>query len=330
MYSSQAASKLILAGEHAVVYGAPALTTQLNWRTHCQFDQSHSLNLCLAGHDCIQLNSEQLQQHWQQLLQRHQQWQQQANTAIMRQLSDLPLAVLAYWQQRHPLPDCQIHIRSDIPIGQGLGSSASLIVAMLTGLNQLCGTADTRADIQQAATALEQLAHGTSSGLDVAALLHAPQIYWQNKQATPLSNLHIPGYLIFTGTAASSTADCVGWVKQQHVHAKRRWQEMQQQTQQLRLALQEHNPEALQSCVHELHQHLCQLGVVPDKIQAFSQRARDEHASASKICGAGSIRGDAAGFLWLLSAQAPVELCAEFGYDYWPLDQLIVTEEINA
>lgn len=323
MFSSQAPSKLILAGEHSVVYGASAITTRLAWATHCEISHDNTGQLWLGDGQAVSWNSDSLVQHWQQLQQRHQHWQQDAKTPLLTQLSDLPLAVLARWQQTYELPTLSIHLKSDIPIGQGLGSSASLIIAMIRALAKATNSQLSQSDIQDMATECEQLAHGKSSGLDVAAILLSDRLVWKQGQFTELpTDTTLPGYLIHTGKAKSNTADCVGWVRKHHAARYDLWSSMEAATKQIAQGLnQAHALTALAQPVNQLHQCLTQLGVVPKKVQQFAQSALALGWSG-KLCGAGSITGEGGGFFWLLSAQAPNKLCAEYGYNYWPLASL--------
>jgi mevalonate kinase len=319
MLTSSAHAKLILAGEHAVIYGSPALTTRLNWQTRCHFSPSEYNQLTLGDNSLISWTSEQLNQHWQRLNERHQQWQNQSDSIILQNLSDLPLAVLAWWQQHYPLPTLSCTIESHIPLGQGLGSSASLIIAMLRGLVQLTDTALTTPQLQAAATVLENLAHGKSSGLDVAAILTADRMHWQAGAAQALPSFPLNGYLVNTGKTNSSTADCVGHVRQNWQDNQAIWDAFSQQVLLLESALLTHNHQQQQETVSAIHHHLCQIGVVPQRVQDFAQTAQDDYGWAGKLCGAGSIAGDGGGFFWLLADSEPAALCAQFGYAYWLL-----------
>jgi len=323
MFSSQAKSKLILAGEHGVVYGTSAITTRLLWTTHCQLSPDSCQTLILSNGQKLNWHSAQLTEHWQDLQLRHQAWQLNSITPVLTSLSDLPLAVLARWQSDFPLPALSIRITSDIPIGQGLGSSASLILALLQGLASATQQRLTPVELIDIAIELEQLAHGKSSGLDVYALAFANRLLWKQGQATVIDKpVPLSGYLVNTGLAETSTADCVGWVKQHHANNQLIWQSMESATQALvqRLSLA-HRMTELSEYVSQLQDLLTQIGVVPAKVASFTQAAQSLGWSG-KICGSGSIRGEGAGFFWLLSDREPKQLCHEYGYPYWSLAQL--------
>jgi len=322
MLTSSAKSKLILAGEHGVLYGTPAMTTRLAWSTHCQWSLTPNCpQLQFSDGQVSHWTSESLGQHWQLLTQRHDAWMQSPDAAILTGLPDLPLAVLAWWQQHFTLLPVSCTLHSDIPMGHGLGSSASLIVAMLRGLSQVHQQHLSDADLQTAATTLENLAHGKSSGLDVAAVIQGECLLWQPpKTSEVLRNIVVPGFLVNTGQPISSTADCVRRVREYHGQDAALWQEMSVLVGQVQQSLV-HDHGALYAPITRLQSMLTTLGVVPAKVQRFTEQIR-RLGWTGKQCGAGSVVGDGGGFYWLLTQDNPQEVCDEFGYQVWSLSEI--------
>lgn len=318
MLISKAPAKLILAGEHGVLYGVPAITTSINWFTQCYWQASTQLTLEIAGQSCG-YSLQDLSAHWQLITQRHAQWLTQPDTVILQTLNDLPLLVLAWWQKHHPLALLDCRIDSEIPVGSGLGSSASVIIAMLRGLVQWHQQTWSLSDYQRVATELEHFAHGRSSGLDVSAILHEQVIWWQDQQAKSLPLPPLTGYLVDTGRPLSTTAECVRHVRQHHADHSVLWLDMRLAVTELSRALQaQKSPLA---SVRRLHQLLTTLGIIPPRVQAFT-RAIETLGWAGKLCGAGSISGETGGFYWLIASEPPTEICQQFAYPYWSLYDL--------
>jgi mevalonate kinase len=201
-------------------------------------------------------------------------------------------------------------------MGSGLGSSASVILAMLRGLAEWHKIPLSLSDYQRIATQLEDFAHGKSSGLDVSAILQEGIHWWENGQAEALTIPSLQGYLIDTGSTQSSTADCVRHVRQYHAQNHQLWTEMRQQVETLKHALQTEQTPTMP--INALQALLTSLGVVPAKVQAFTHQI-ESLGWAGKQCGAGSIQGDGGGFYWLLADSSPAEICQEFNYPYWSL-----------
>ncbi len=322
MLTSSAPAKLILAGEHAVIYGSPAITTRLNWQTYCDLSLSTSNRLGLTNATEVGWTETTLDAHWQALKARHRAWQTDRSTVLLQALADLPLAVFAWWQQHYVLPTLNCQIRSDIPIGQGLGSSASLIIALLRGLSALTETTLSHEDYQSAGTELENLAHGKSSGLDVAAIITSDRSRWHHSKATALANFPLMGYIVDTGKAQHNTSDCVGYVREHHQDNQSLWLDFSQKTAQLEDALTRQNTKEIGNLVSLIHRNLCQIGVVPQRVQSFAQQAQEQYGWSGKLCGAGSLAGNGGGFFWLLADREPKALCQQFGYTYWLLSEL--------
>jgi mevalonate kinase len=322
MLTSSAKSKLILAGEHGVLYGTPAITTSLAWSTRCQWSFiSNSQQVQLADGQVCDWTSDNLAEHWQVLSQRHERWMQAPDTKILTSLCDLPLAVLAWWQQHFSLLPVSCVIRSDIPMGHGLGSSASLIVAMLRGLLQVHQQSFSDAELQSAATTLENLAHGKSSGLDVAAVMQDGCLLWQSSKVVEvLQSVAVPGYLVNTGKPVSQTSDCVRHVRHHHHDNEALWQNMMTQVSLAVHALTHHHDQLFEP-ITQLQSILTTLGVVPSKVQAFTDQIR-AFGWTGKQCGAGSVDGDGGGFYWLLATENPQAVCDAYGFEVWPLSSI--------
>lgn len=133
--------KVILLGEHAVVYGAPALVVGLERGAEASASRGGPSALVLGGarHELASGESE-----------------------VARAYASL-LEVL---DER----DVVVEASSELPAGGGLGSSAALGVAIARAVAGLSAR-DELELVRRAAQAFEQVFHGTSSGVDVAAAL---------------------------------------------------------------------------------------------------------------------------------------------------------------
>ena len=331
---AHAATKLIISGEHAILYGAPALTLQLPLMTQCQLEfqsdlsSGFEINLCdLSVQQTFtwaqwQTQSTQIQQRFDEFKHAHVPIQ-----SVLRTPFDLILIALYKLHQQHPLTKgfWRLHLHSDAPIGRGLGSSASVISALLKAcLAQMQISVSTDA-LWQLVTQIECFQHGRSSGLDPAAILLAPVLKMTPPQQFTSLQLHpitgIQTWLIDTGTPQSSTGECVAQVKQQHGNDSALWQAFTQTCTQIEQALKQGNNLLLLSAIRHNQTLLQQIGVVPSKIADFCATINQNPEQAIKVCGAGAIRGDQAGMLLYLGKQPPTELVSNYGFDC----QLIAT-----
>ncbi|MBC7546099.1 MAG: mevalonate kinase [Candidatus Sericytochromatia bacterium] len=143
---TSAPAKIILGGEHAVVYGVPALVLPLSGlRTEVSLRESNIPKLRILLGDLPNPS--------------------EAQMAFVSGACRTITAALG-----HGLPDATLEVRSSVPIASGLGSSASLCVALSRAFSRLHGTSMAPADIQRLANEAEQAAHGRASGVDTAAI----------------------------------------------------------------------------------------------------------------------------------------------------------------
>jgi mevalonate kinase len=114
-------------------------------------------------------------------------------------------------------PVGKLEIRSTIPIGAGLGSSAALCVAMGRWLSPIRGLT-TPAALQEFATRLEHRFHGRSSGMDVAAIVAGEPISFAMPRAngggpSVLGVQILPKFTFHDTGLRAKTSGCVAKVE---------------------------------------------------------------------------------------------------------------------
>jgi mevalonate kinase len=189
-------------------------------------------------------------------------------------------------------------ISGDLPMGYGLGSSAAVTVGILRVASLFFQRSLSLSELLSLAKQVENLQHGLSSGIDPSVCLYEGVLLYTTNSITPRTLEPWPAYLINTGQPSSSTGECVESVKEKAFPVSL-WSEFTRVTLACDQALQAHDTPLLQQAISENHRLLCQIGVVPSRIQEFIAEV-EAAGGAAKICGAGSVRGDNAGFLLML------------------------------
>lgn len=171
--------KAILAGEHAVVRGAPAIVFPL---------KSRSLALewkYKPGAEAVECDGGDLAEPFRAALDR----------------------ALTFLKAKLPTGTWSFRLTSDIPVRAGLGSSAALSVAIARFLNEQYLA---RGDVFPLALELENLFHGTSSGIDVAAAMaQGPIQFRRGMSPRALATLWQPNLMLHDTGLRSSTKACV-------------------------------------------------------------------------------------------------------------------------
>ena len=192
-----------------------------------------------------------------------------------------------------------ITIKSDIPINIGLGSSSSLIINLIMNLSNFFSIKDNYNNIIKLAIKIENFQHGSSSGIDLKTILCKKNIYL-NSGIINYFKSNLFGILVNTGKSNSPTIDCVTHVIKKFTKNDIIWQNMQIITKKIYNEIIEHsiNRKKLNSLIYENNNLLMHMDVIPSKVKDFISILASNNIYA-KICGAGSIKGDNCGILYI-------------------------------
>lgn len=151
MTNASASGKLILFGEHAVVYGRPALAVPLgDLRAHVRVDERSGGGIIIHALDLGR------------------------NFVLDSAPVDDPLAAIIRAAlgelNADPGMNLDIWIESDIPIAGGLGSGAAVSTAIVRALAAHLGQSLPPEQVSALVFAAEKLYHGTPSGIDNAVI----------------------------------------------------------------------------------------------------------------------------------------------------------------
>ena len=198
-------------------------------------------------------------------------------------------------------PNIMITIKSDIPSGSGFGSSAAIIVALLTALHHHYHVKHSSQDIKELALLAEQKQHGQSSGVDIHTSLFGGAWYYNRSNPSRLKMPdNLPLYWCNTGASKYSTGACISHAKQYLLHNKPLINEFVQISQTMRLALQNGDIDTISQCIRQNQALLFRIGIVPGQINKNLLDLIDRNISA-KISGAGALTGKNAGCVIMIS-----------------------------
>ena len=166
MTKSSAPGKIILFGEHAVVYGRPALAVPVT-QVHADVEvlDSDRAGIWIDAPD-VNLHAE-----------------------LSTLPSDHPLASvihnLFFLVRVSPFPNLSIKITSSIPVASGLGSGAAVTVALVRALSSHLDKQMTDKEVNAFAYEIEKLHHGTPSGIDNTVVTYAKPVYFVKNLPSP-------------------------------------------------------------------------------------------------------------------------------------------------
>jgi mevalonate kinase len=167
----QAPGKVILVGEHAVVYGEPAIALPLHAAGVTATATPAPGPLTLAGLG------------WQGPL--------ESAPEALRGLGALVDAALAGLGA--PASGLALTLESTLPIGRGLGSSASAAVALVRAIYAAHGAEVPESTLLELVNVAERHAHGTPSGLDATVIAMGVPVWF--RRGEPAERLGVGGPL---------------------------------------------------------------------------------------------------------------------------------------
>lgn len=274
--SASAPGKVILFGEHAVVYGRPAIAVpvgEVRAKAIITADP-------LSPPDSVRIQS--------------------PTTGIDAMLADLPvnhplaavvLNVKSALNVPH-LPACKIRITSTIPVASGLGSSAAVSVAIIRALSTFLGISLMNEQVSQIAFEVEKLHHGTPSGIDNTVIAYNMPVYYTSGRPTERFAIGIPITLVIADSGISSpTAHTVADVNRAWKEDPQRFEAMFNNIGEIvraaRDAIEAGRIEELGALMNENHKILVQMGVSSPELEDLIAAARGAGALGAKLCGGG-------------------------------------------
>lgn len=322
-----APGKLILSGEHAVVYGQPALAVAVNRyvtatitpesRRQILFDladMAHQRHLSLDG-------LRQLKNRVKRKYQRFVQGEYSIRDVLQKpfELAQFALGLFAESFNLTLPHGVKIQVQSDIPIGCGMGSSAATILSVMHAVSLYLNMQLSQDTLFRVALEAENMQHGYSSGLDLRVALHGGCIYLSDQCIERRDLPTVPLFLINTGAPQTTTGQCVEKVAS-HFKSTQLGDEFGAVTRALDAAFQAKTITGVLQAISANHQLLVSIGVVPTSIQRFIAGI-EALGGAAKICGAGAIAGEQGGMVLAVieDSAALAAWCARFGYTAEPV-----------
>jgi mevalonate kinase len=315
--------KLILMGEHAVVYGRPALVAAVDLRLSAHFSHgTRGLRIELPG-----LGSG-CDAAWPEVLdyarQARRRWERYAaepgpeTFRALRGADPIHLVKVALGEAAGALPPLpameeeplDLRIESHLPVGSGMGSSAAAAVAVVAGYRIWRGLDVDLPEVERLAHEVERRQHGTPSGVDAATVTRGGLLWARRRPEGALavepiaarSGLLSRIAVFDTGTPAEATGAVVAAVRERAGRDPQRHERLldriEEATHGLRaeLTAEVEDPRRVVELIRACESGLEELGVVPE---AARERVRAVEAAggAAKISGAGALTGPAAGTL---------------------------------
>jgi mevalonate kinase len=276
-FSASAPGKVILFGEHAVVYGEPAVAVPV-----------HSLKARAIVTPVIHGRRGKIQIEAPDIDLKVEMDDLEPDHPIR---AAIRAAVLPDGDPSE-IPACKIHLTSSIPIASGLGSGAAITAALIRALSAFLGQRLSDEAISDRTFEVEKIHHGTPSGIDNTVIAHQKPIYYQKGEPFQLLDIITPfSILIADSGIQSQTRDAVQMVRQNWLKAPNRYEEIFSSighiTRQAREIILNGTPVELGPLMDQNHSLLMDLEVSHPDLDRLIGIARDAGALGAKLSGGG-------------------------------------------
>lgn len=275
-FTATAPGKIILFGEHAVVYGEPALAVPVP-----------TLQARVIISPVITGQSGQIQI-------------EAPDISLSSSLTDL--------ERDHPLraavnqvvgeesldriPACQIQIISSIPPASGLGSSAAISSALIRALSGFLGEALTDEEVSRAAFEVEKIHHGTPSGIDNSVVTFQQPVFYQKGKPLEFLSIKRPFQLLIAGSGSpGDTKKAVAQVRENWIEDPLRYNQFFTEigtiTTTARELITSGEIQKLGPLMENNHSILKEMGVSTPALDRLAQAAKQAGALGAKLSGGG-------------------------------------------
>lgn len=274
--SASAPAKVILFGEHAVVYGKPAIAApvhQVSAKAIISPDVRGAQGRIQIVAPAIGLD---------QILDSLPQNDPIA-TAIRLTLKSLKI---------EKAPALKIRINSSIPVASGLGSGTAVSVAIIRALSAFLGYPLPNEEISRLAFEVEKLHHGTPSGIDNTVVTFEKPVYFVRDQTVNTFEVGKAIHLVIGDTGKSSaTRSVVEDVRGAWKEEPERYESIFDVIGQISLkafqAMQAGEIELIGQLMDDNHRYLQDLDVSSKELDTMVEAARAAGAKGAKLSGGG-------------------------------------------
>jgi len=302
--------KIFLMGEHAVVYGKPALYAAVDMRCKVTLTPRDDKKIVIVAKNFkkeITLTVDEVLSQTYAAQQSWEEFQKKGDIGILKLITKDPMdyLVIAVGETLlfYGVPIQEgftLTIDSAIPIGSGLGSSAAVAVTIASAITLFLEKQIDHNTIHEVSVLIEQKKHGNPSGGDPATVTHG-NLVWYRKESDLLKVIQpIPFavldpiasnfYLVDTGTPEESTGEMVHAVRQVYdkklAFAANVFSELEKLTRDMVLVLKNNHEADLMSLLRQGERNLEELSVVSDFVKGVI-REIEVSGGAAKISGGG-------------------------------------------
>lgn len=319
--------KLIITGEHAVVYGLPALVTSLGEYTRASVYLEGDVVVACLGSVCLEKKCDELSAYGLEISRQWDVWNSSGKVGDpphVEKKDGLFVIISEFFHYyNREIEPLRLVVDNDLMPGSGLGHSASFSAAVSIALAQALSIRFSNEDIEQIVLNCERRFAGNPSGVDQAAVLHGGSfIYMKDQKDFTYLNLDMDFMddfsVVYTGPSVSTTAQAVSHVRSQFENGVFKQQMLDSFEDVINgfiSAIQDTHTRLVIDYCNENHRLLTRLGLSSQIVDGFCEEIISI-GGACKLTGAGTVVGDSVGALLVYGVDKNVldTICKKYSY----------------
>lgn len=325
MSKASAPGKLILIGEHSVVYGKPAILAAIDRRIHAECKRAEKIIIRPRWSRLLEFPVKETHEFVDRL---EALWKKGKGmgdfselVAITKEPDNYKRTVVGIILKTLGIKGgVDLSMDTEIPLGSGLGSSAAFSLACAAAISKAYGMELTRERINQLAFEAERLVNGNPSGADNTACCYGGIMHFQKGEPNKIKPVEFhpevqDGFLlVMSRTHKRSTGELVQHVRSlEPAYREKRINGLGDATEMMLKALKKGDKQKIIDLMNKAQAHLAELGVSVGEIDSLARAVRDIGGGA-KLCGAG---GGGVVLCYHKDKAALKELISGMGYDPW-------------
>lgn len=336
MARSISPGKIILAGEYVGIFGEPIILTSVNLHTETVVKSENNKEIVITSDRFVDEGSSMsrngLEGLWNEANEDYSRYLQSGNIGFLQKyraeaLTPITLAVAAAVEDDSSDLGLRVSTRTELPVGAGLGSSASMVSSVVGGVWTVLGKTFDKEDLNRTTYKVEQILNGKPSGGDNSGVVYGGWLKFKREgeelKITELlgSKMSSGWWLVDGGKPKETTLDMIGMVLEYKKQDEVLFRDLiKQEAEIIKLTEKQIiennlNPDLL----NESQKILEQMGVIGEKGKVL-MRAIWEAGGKAKISGAGGISDGVGTILTYFEDEAKLsKLSGIYGFTYRPV-----------
>lgn len=278
MVKVSAPGKLMLFGEHAVVYGKPCIVTAVNHRISVSIEKRNDENIII---NAPEMNIKDYSLSIENLNKEH-----------PKEVKFVLIAIKNFFDKYNLKSGLEIETKSEFSSKFGFGSSSAVTVSTIKALSELFNIKINKKELFDLSYKTVLDIQGVGSGFDVAAAIYGGTIYFVGggKEINPINLKNLPLVVGYTGIKGDTPTLVKEVAKKREKYKElidAKFSLIEKIVSSSREQLENNNWQELGELMNFNHGILNSLGVSCKELENLIHVAREAGAYGAKLSGAG-------------------------------------------